>query len=63
MTIDLLKQDNKSVEERHKFLPSGLPTLKLEELLKKSMTSELAHEIVSDAELTLKLQKEFEQIL
>lgn len=42
LSIDLLKQDNQTVEDKHKFLPNATSTLKLEEMLKKSMTQELA---------------------
>lgn len=59
MTVDLLKQDDQTVLNRHMFLPANMSTAELEEMLKKCMDDNMAREIVGDPATTLRLQQEF----
>ena len=48
LSIDLLKQDNKTVEAKHLFLPRNMTARELEDNLKKSMESSNVEEIIQN---------------
>ena len=63
LSIDLIKMDNSQMEQRHNFLPPKMKNAELEELLTRSMPTDLAHKILNDANSTIKLQEEFKQLV
>jgi hypothetical protein len=63
LSIDLIKMDNAQMEQRHNFLPPKMKNAELEELLTRSMSTDLAHKILNDANSTIKLQEEFKQLV
>lgn len=55
LVIDSIKMDNSAIELRHHFLPTKMKNTELEELLTRSMSTDLAHKILNDNSSTMQL--------